>query len=63
MEYKAGESGELVIEFNSTGYPEEYKQTVVVQTNPGMGKTYLEVDAEVIPPPRSVPNSKSSSSH
>lgn len=49
MEYLPGEAGELVVEFNSTGYEYEYSQTMVVWTQPGDVKSYLTLHTEVIP--------------
>ena len=45
-EYKPGESGELVIEFDSTNYPGLYAQTMVVKTSPGDATSYLLVEGE-----------------
>ncbi|MBF8306075.1 MAG: hypothetical protein HW398_1263, partial [Acidobacteria bacterium] len=45
-EYKPGESGELVIEFDSTNYEGRYAQTVVVRTSPGDATSNLLVQAE-----------------
>ncbi|MBI2819939.1 MAG: DUF1573 domain-containing protein [Acidobacteria bacterium] len=49
MEYQPGEKGEMVIEFNSTGYEYAYVQTVVVSTSPGDVKSYLNIAAHVVP--------------
>ena len=46
-EYKPGESGELVIEFDPTGYEQFYYQTIVVKTDPGDVKTLLDIEAYV----------------
>ncbi len=48
-EYKPGESGEIVVEFDSTRYENEYTQTLVVRTDPGNIPVYLTVNAFVIP--------------
>ncbi len=50
--YKAGEPGELVVEFNPTGYQRNYLQTMLVKTDPGDLITHLTIGAFVIPPPR-----------
>lgn len=50
-EYQPGESGELVIEFNSKGFQRTYARTILVKTNPGELTTYLTVAAYVLPPP------------
>jgi len=47
-EYTPGESGEVVVEFDSTGYENEYTQTLVVRTDPGNIPVYLTVNAFVI---------------
>ncbi|MBI3934907.1 MAG: DUF1573 domain-containing protein [Acidobacteria bacterium] len=49
MEYKPGESGELVIEFDSTNYEYEYLQSVLVRTDPGDIVSYLRIHAQVVP--------------
>jgi hypothetical protein len=49
MEYKPGEAGDLVVEFDSTGYEYEFVQSMVVKTNPGGVTSYLHVRASVIP--------------
>lgn len=49
MEYGPGESGELVIEYDSTGYEYEFRQSVVVKTNPGGVTSYLQIHATVVP--------------
>ncbi|MBI4480067.1 MAG: DUF1573 domain-containing protein [Acidobacteria bacterium] len=54
-EYKPGESGELVIEFDSTNYPGVYAQTMMVKTSPGDATSYLLVEGETpirVDPPR-----------
>jgi uncharacterized protein DUF1573 len=49
MTYKPGESGELTIEFDSTGFGYDYAQSVVVHTEPGDVKSYLQIHCEVVP--------------
>ena len=49
MRYKSGESGELVVEFDSTDYEFEYVQTVVLKTDPGEITSYLQIHAQVVP--------------
>ena len=49
MEYQPGETGELVIDFDSTNYEYAYAQTVVVSTSPGDVKSYLKIAAHVVP--------------
>lgn len=49
MEYQPGESGELVIEFDSTNYEYEYLQSVKVRTQPDDVISYLKIYAEVVP--------------
>ena len=48
--YQSGETGELVVEFDSTGYLYDYKQTMVVKTEPGHLTTNLLVQAKPMPP-------------
>ncbi len=54
-EYKPGESGEILIEFDPEGYSKDYVQSIVVRTDPGSVKTvlhvlgYLLVPGEVAP--------------
>ena len=50
-EYKPGESGELAIQFDPTGFKYDYAQTIVVKTEPGSLRTFLTVKAFVAPPP------------
>ncbi len=61
-QYKPGESGELAIEFNSTGYERKYEQTILVKTDPGNLTTHLLIGAIVLPrlPQTSQPESKPS---
>jgi hypothetical protein len=40
-EYKAGESGEITVELDSTEFLEEYMQTIMVKTLPGTAETRL----------------------
>lgn len=54
-EYKPGESGELAIQFDPTGFKYDYAQTIVVKTEPGSLRTFLTVKAFVAPPPRHPP--------
>ena len=54
-EYKPGESGELAIQFDPTGFKYDYAQTIVVKTEPGSLRTFLTVKAFVAPPPRQPP--------
>ncbi len=54
-QYKPGESGELAIEFDSTGYEASYAQTIVVKTDPGDVTSYLNIFAMVVSPPREAP--------
>jgi hypothetical protein len=49
MEYQPGESGELVIEYDSAGYEYEFRQSVVVKTNPGSVTSYLHIHGNVVP--------------
>ena len=49
MQYQPGESGELVIEFDSTGYEYRYAQSVVVTTAPGKSTSYLRISGQVVP--------------
>lgn len=49
MEYKAGESGELLIEFNRGERAYNYDQTIVVKTDPGGLATHLRVTGFLIP--------------
>jgi hypothetical protein len=60
-EYKPGESGELVIEFDPTGYTEFYDQTIVVKTDPGDLRTDLAVDGYVALRPRETPKTEEES--
>lgn len=46
-EYKPGESGEVVIQFDPTGIEDLYRQTILVRTDPGGLKTLLNVDGFV----------------
>ena len=46
-EYQPGESGELVIEFDSTGYRDQYSQTILVKTDPGGLTTRIMVHGSV----------------
>ena len=48
-EYQPGESGEVVIEFDPTGYKDPYSQTIVVKTDPGGLTTFLTVHGYVVP--------------
>jgi hypothetical protein len=50
--YKPGESGEIVIEFDSTDYEKGYAQTIVVKTEPGNLRTNLNVTGYIVPPRR-----------
>jgi hypothetical protein len=47
--YQPGETGELALEFDSTGYSYYYKQTIVVKTEPGHGTISLLVEAKSHP--------------
>ena len=60
-EFKPGESGDLVIEFNPAGFSREYMQTIVVKTDPGDLTTRLMVMAYVIPPEPERPKRRSKS--
>jgi hypothetical protein len=51
-EYKPGESGELAIEFDSTGRQDFYEQTILVKTAPGGATAYLKVVCYIQLPPR-----------
>jgi hypothetical protein len=53
--YKPGESGEVVIEFDPTGYERDYAQTIVVKTDPGGLSTHLNVTGFITPRPRQAP--------
>ena len=57
-EYKPGESGELVIEFDPTGYEHFYYQTIVVKTEPGTVISHLDVEAYVALRPREAPKTE-----
>ncbi len=57
-EYKPGESGELVIEFDSTGYEHFYYQTIVVKTEPGAVISHLDIEAYVALKPREAPKTE-----
>ena len=46
-EYQPGESGELVIEFDPTGYRDPYTQTILVKTDPGDLTTRLTIHGYV----------------
>ena len=46
-EYQPGESGELVIEFDSVGYKDQYNQTILVKTDPGGLTTRIRVHGYV----------------
>ena len=48
LEYKPGESGAIVLDFDSTGYEFEYAQTVVVKTDPGNIASYLLVHGSIV---------------
>lgn len=49
-EYKPGESGELVIEFDSTDRQDFYQQTILVKTDPGDVTHYLHVKGWIVYP-------------
>jgi hypothetical protein len=53
--YAPGETGELVLEFDSQDYLRAYSQTVVVRTDPGNGRTELLVKADIQPRRRASP--------
>lgn len=55
MSYEPGESGELVIEFDSTGIEYQYGQSVMLKTAPGDRTTYLTIVAHVVPPHLAAP--------
>lgn len=57
-DYKPGESGELVVEFDPSNFEREYAQTIVVKTDPGSLITYLMVKGDVIPRPRDGPKAE-----
>jgi uncharacterized protein DUF1573 len=48
-DYQPGESGEIEVRFDSTGYAYVYSQTVVLKTDPGTSPEYLTVDAIIDP--------------
>ena len=60
-EYKPGESGELLIEFNPEGYEHLYYQTIVVKTDPGDVRTNLDVEGYVALRPRQTPKTEEES--
>lgn len=49
--YKPGESGELVVQFDSTGYDQPYAQTIVVKTDPGGLRTNVNIKGYIEPLP------------
>lgn len=49
LEYQPGEKGEIVIAFDSTNYEYAFLNTIVVTTNPGDVKSYLQIGAQVVP--------------
>jgi hypothetical protein len=51
--YQPGETGELILEFDSNHYTWKYKQTVVVITDPGSLRTDLLVEGYIQPRPAS----------
>jgi hypothetical protein len=53
--YAPGETGELVLEFDSQDYLRAYSQTVVVRTDPGNLRTELLVKADIQPRRRAAP--------
>ena len=57
-EYQPGESGELVIEFDPSGYKYNYEQTIVVKTDPGDLSTHLHIRAFVLPRPQEPPQAE-----
>jgi hypothetical protein len=50
--YQPGESGQLTIQFDPTGYTYQYGQTVIVTTDPGGLKTKLTITADLMPQSR-----------
>lgn len=48
--YQPGESGELAVEFNPSGYRYDFGHTFVLVTDPGGRRTLLTVTAHVLPP-------------
>jgi len=56
--YKPGESGELVFDFDSSKFEYQYSQTMVVKTDPGEIKSYLQINAEVVPRSIAFPEKK-----
>jgi Protein of unknown function (DUF1573) len=49
LEYQPGEKGAVVVDFDSTNYEYTFMNTMVVTTNPGDVKSYLEIGAQVVP--------------
>jgi hypothetical protein len=49
-EFKPGESGEIAVDFDPSGFDREYEQTIVVKVQPGDVRQHLVVRATVVPP-------------